>query len=652
MRSVFVEKKEHYNTQSINLLNQLKDQLKLSDLKNLRIINRYDFEVSDDEVYRKICSTILSEPPVDNLYHDTFPLADEETAFAVLYLPGQFDQRADSAAQCIQLITHGSRQDINTARVYILKGDISAKDLERIKSYLINNVDSKEGSPWSKDKPRSELVDIPEEAESIPGFINMDAASLKAFHKGMSLSMSLADLVFCREYFCNEEKRDPSPTELKVLDTYWSDHCRHTTFNTAIDEVVFEEGRFTGVIRETYHKYLESREYVYGSSCKKSDGSFRNVSLMDMAVIGMKDLRKKGLLKDLDISEEINACSINIDVKVGDSIQKWLLMFKNETHNHPTEIEPFGGAATCLGGAIRDPLSGRSYVYQAMRLTGSGNPTVPMDQTLKGKLPQRVITLGAAAGYSSYGNQIGLATGHIREVYDDGFIAKRMEIGAVVGAALKDNVRRSAPLKGDVVILVGGLTGRDGCGGATGSSKVHNEDSVETAGAEVQKGNPTEERKLQRLFRNGKAARLIKRCNDFGAGGVSVAIGELTDGLVIDLDRIPKKYEGLSGTELAISESQERMAVVVEAKDEGLFCSLAAEENLIATRVADVTDTNRLQMKWNDKFIVDLSRDFLDSGGVTARTNITVKSPSSRSFFVDCEEQLSKTKVNPKILIK
>lgn len=647
MKSVFVEKKEYYNTQSINLLKQIKDQLSLSKLKGVRILNRYDFEVSGEEVYKKICRTILSEPPVDNLYEDEFPLADDETAFAVQYLTGQFDQRADSAAQCIQLITHGFREKINTARIYILKGSINSSDLKRIKNYLINTVDSKEGSPWGKDKLLTGFSDVPEEAEYIQGFINMNAASLNGFHKDMSLSMSRKDLDFCQKYFSNEEKRDPTPTELKVLDTYWSDHCRHTTFTTGIDEVLFEEGRFAGIISKAYDEYLETRKYVYGS-----DEVTRDISLMDMAVIGMKELGKKGLLDDLDISEEINACSINIDVKVGDGIQEWLLMFKNETHNHPTEIEPFGGAATCLGGAIRDPLSGRSYVYQAMRLTGSGDPTAPVETTLKGKLPQRVITLGAASGYSSYGNQIGIATGHVREVYDDGFIAKRMEIGAVIGAALKENVQRSTPAAGDVVILVGGKTGRDGCGGATGSSKVHDVDSVETAGAEVQKGNPPEERKLQRLFRNGKAARLIKRCNDFGAGGVSVAIGELTEGLVIDLDRIPKKYEGLSGTELAISESQERMAVVVKAQNEELFCSLAAEENLLATKVAVVTDTNRLQMKWGDRFIVDLSRGFLDSGGVTARTDITVKAPSNRSFFTVRKEKFSKDKVNPKILIK
>ena len=647
MKSVFVEKKKNYNTHSQDLLHQLKDLLTLPELKGLRILNRYDFNASDDDVYNKICKTILSEPPVDNLYHDNFPMTDDETAFAVLFLAGQFDQRADSAAQCIQLITHGSREDIFTARIYILKGSINERDLERIKNYLINTVDSKEGSPWNKDELRLNLGDDPEEEATIRGFISMNSDSLKGFHKDMSLSMSQKDLEFCQEYFSNEEKRDPTLTELKVLDTYWSDHCRHTTFTTGIDEVLLTEGRFNRVIQETYNGYLDTRKYVYGS-----DELSRDLSLMDMAVIGMKDLRKKGLLEDLDVSEEINACSINIDVRVGDSFQKWLLMFKNETHNHPTEIEPFGGAATCLGGAIRDPLSGRSYVYQAMRLTGSGDPAVPMDKTLKGKLPQRAITLGAAAGYSSYGNQIGIATGHVREVYDDGFIAKRMEIGAVVGAALKNNVLRSTPLKGDVIILVGGMTGRDGCGGATGSSKVHDEDSVETAGAEVQKGNPPEERKLQRLFRNGEAARLIKRCNDFGAGGASVAIGELTEGLIIDLDRIPKKYEGLTGTELAISESQERMAVVVEAQDEDLFCSLAAEENLLATKVAVVTDTNRLQMEWDGKLIVDLSRDFLDSGGVTARMDITVKAPSDSSFFVDRKEKFSKTRENPKILVK
>jgi phosphoribosylformylglycinamidine synthase len=647
MKSVFVEKKENYNTHSLDLLHQLKDQLILPGLEGVRILNRYDFEAASEEVYSKICRTILSEPPVDNLYHDNFPMNDDETAFAVLFLPGQFDQRADSAAQCIQLITHRSREEIKTARIYILKGSINGVDFKRIKNYLINGVDSKEGNPWSQDTLPQDLGIEPEDVETIRGFISMNSVSLKNFHKDMCLSMSGEDLEFCKEYFSKEEKRDPTLTELKVLDTYWSDHCRHTTFTTAIDEVLLSEGWFNRVIKETYDGYLKTRKYVYGSN-----ESLRDRNLMDMAVIGMKDLRKKGLLEDLDVSEEINACSINIDVKVGDSIQKWLLMFKNETHNHPTEIEPFGGAATCLGGAIRDPLSGRSYVYQAMRLTGGGDPTVPINQTLKGKLPQRVITLGAAAGYSSYGNQIGIATGHVREVYDEGFIAKRMEIGAVVGAALKDNVRRSTPLEGDVVILVGGLTGRDGCGGATGSSKVHNEDSVETAGAEVQKGNPPEERKLQRLFRNGKAARLIKRCNDFGAGGVCVAVGELTKGLEINLDRIPKKYEGLNGTELAISESQERMAVVVKLEDEELFCTFAAEENLLATRVAVVTNTNRLQMKWGNRLIVDLSREFLDSGGVTARTDITAKSPSSRSFFAERKDLFSKTGINSKILIK
>ncbi len=630
MKSVFVEKKKNYNTHSQNLFHQLKDQLSLPDLKGVRILNRYDFEDPGDEFYGKICGTILSEPPVDNLYQDNFPMTDDETAFAVLFLAGQYDQRADSAAQCIQLITHGSREEINTARIYILKGRISRRDLKRIKNYLINIVDSKEGSPWNDDGQRMGRVNEPEEVITVRGFITMNTPSLESFHKEMMLSMSLKDLEFCQEYFKSEEKRDPTVTEIRVIDTYWSDHCRHTTFTTVIDDVLFDEGRFSGIIRKTYNEYLDSRKFVYGHSDKDS----RNISLMDMAVIGMKEIRKKGLLDDIDLSEEINACSINIDVKVGKSFQKWLLMFKNETHNHPTEIEPFGGAATCLGGAIRDPLSGRSYVYQAMRLTGSGDPTVPFDKTLQGKLPQRFITLGAASGYSSYGNQIGIATGHVREVYDEGFLAKRMEIGAVIGAALKDNVRRSTPVKGDVVILVGGRTGRDGCGGATGSSRVHDENSVETAGTEVQKGNPPEERKLQRLFRNGEASRLIKRCNDFGAGGVSVAIGELTDGISINLDKIPKKYEGLSGTELAISESQERMAVVVAGNNEERFCSLAADENLLAVRVAEVTGNNRLQMEWQESRIVDLSRNFLDSGGVTARIDITVKTPSDIGFFV------------------
>ncbi len=638
MKRVYVEKKEGYNTHSGNLFNQLKDQLGISELKGLRILNRYDFQASDAEVYKRICRTILAEPPVDNLYEEYFPIAEDETVFAARYLPGQFDQRADSAAQCIQLITHTGREEVDTARIYILKGDIDIRDLEKIKTYLINRVDSREESPWAGDNDGSVKNAGAKEPEFIRGFTAMDSAALENFHKEMSFSMSLKDLEFCQKYFRLEEKRAPTPTELRVLDTYWSDHCRHTTFTTVIDSVEFEDGHFSGVIKESYNDYLKIREFLYGSSPE----NIRDKTLMDMAVIGMKDLRKRGFLEDLDVSEEINACSINIDVKTGSEVQKWLLMFKNETHNHPTEIEPFGGAATCLGGAIRDPLSGRSYVYQAMRLTGSGDPRVPMEETLKGKLPQRVITLGAASGYSSYGNQIGIATGHVREVYDDGFIAKRMEIGAVVGAALKDNVVRSAPLNGDVVLLVGGMTGRDGCGGATGSSKVHDDASVKTAGAEVQKGNPPEERKLQRLFRNGKAARLIKRCNDFGAGGASVAIGELTEGLVINLDKIPKKYEGLNGTELAISESQERMAVVVEEKDADLFCSLAAEENLLATRVAVVTDKNRLQMEWGGRFIVDLSRDFLDSGGITGRTDITVEAPEDMSFF-DIRKNLFKS---------
>lgn len=613
---IYVEKKPSYASQAETLLSGIKSVLKIPDLTGIRIVNRYDTEGLSEEDFKKCIPVVFSEPSVDVTYNDIPKLQSNENIIAVEYLPGQFDQRADSCAQCISLLTGGNRPTVKSATIYILQGDISEKDINDVKNYIINPVESREASL----KPVDTLdikYDIPERVITIEGFIYSSDLELKALMTSLGLAMDFDDIKFCQDYFKNVEKRNPTITEIRMIDTYWSDHCRHTTFSTIIDEVDVR----TPYIEETFKDYLKTRKKLYDGRTDKP------VTLMDLAVIGAKKLSSEGLLAELDESEEINACSVKIKVDVDGQNEDWLLMFKNETHNHPTEIEPFGGAATCLGGAIRDPLSGRSYVYQAMRVTGASNPLVPFEDTVAGKLPQRKITEGAANGYSSYGNQIGLATGHVSEIYHPGYVAKRMEIGAVIGAAPASNVRRERPEPDDIVVLLGGKTGRDGCGGATGSSKSHTMDSLETCGAEVQKGNAPEERKLQRLFRNPDVTRMIKRCNDFGAGGVSVAIGELTDGLEINLDAVTKKYDGLDGTELAISESQERMAVVIAKSDVEKFLAEAEKENLEATVVAHVTDDRRLRMHWKGNEIVNLSRDFLNSNGAEKHTKITITDP-------------------------
>ncbi|KHD37954.1 phosphoribosylformylglycinamidine synthase [Clostridium acetobutylicum] len=631
VRRIFVKKKAGFDVAAKELLKDLVENLGIKTLKDLSILNRYDVSGINDSEYEDAKAIIFSEKTVDDVYDEKFEVPSEDKVFAVEYLPGQYDQRADSACQCIKILTGNEDVLIASAKVIILKGNISVNDLEKIKKYVINPVDSREAS---LDKPETleVIYDLPYEVETIENFISMSEDELKVFLDSNGLAMSMEDLKFCREYFKNEEKRNPTITEIKVIDTYWSDHCRHTTFQTRLQNIQFEDGKYTEVLKSAYKNYVDARKYVYGNKEKE-------VCLMDIAVIGMKELKKKGFLNDLDESDEINACSIVVDADVNGKDEKWLVMFKNETHNHPTEIEPFGGAATCLGGAIRDPLSGRAYVYQAMRVTGSGDPRVRIEDTTKGRLPQKKITLGAANGYSSYGNQIGLATGQVSECYDEGFIAKRMEVGAVVGAAPKENVVREEPKPSDVVILLGGRTGRDGCGGATGSSKEHDVNSLQNCGAEVQKGNAPTERKLQRLFRNNKVSTLIKRCNDFGAGGVSVAIGELTDGLDINLDLVPKKYEGLDGTELAISESQERMAVVVEKKDAEKFIEYADRENLEAVIVAKVTDTKRLKLFWKGNAIVNISRAFLDTNGVRQNVDVFVKAPKKEDNYFKTENK-------------
>lgn len=621
IKRIYVEKKEGCNIEASQLLADIKENLGLTNLTGLRILNRYDVEDIADDVFEAASKTIFSEPPVDYIYNETFEMAEDETAFSMEYLPGQYDQRADSAMQCIQIISGDDKAVVASAKTYVLKGKLSAEDVEKIKHYCINPVDSREAS---MEKPATLKMDltIPTTVETIDGFVDMDEKALLDYRKSLGLAMSEADIIFCQKYFRDTEKRNPTITEIRVIDTYWSDHCRHTTFATHINDVTFEDGKYKNVVENVYKMYLDE---------KKSLGREQKpVCLMDIATTGMRALRAQGKLDNLDESEEINACSIVVPVDVDGVEEDWLVMFKNETHNHPTEIEPFGGAATCLGGAIRDPLSGRSYVYQAMRVTGAGDPTVPVADTLQGKLPQRKIVTSAAHGYSSYGNQIGLATGQVAEIYDEGYVAKRMEIGAVIAAAKKENVIRERPDAGDIIILTGGRTGRDGCGGATGSSKEHNEDSILTCGAEVQKGNAPTERKLQRLFRNPEVSKMIRRCNDFGAGGVSVAIGELADGLEINLDLVPKKYEGLDGTELAISESQERMAVVVKADKADSFIKYANEENLEATVVAKVTDDRRLKMFWNGNDIVNISRDFLDTNGAVQNTDIYVEEPANK----------------------
>ena len=613
---IYVEKKPEFAVEAQSVMSDVKTALRL-DLTNLRILNRYDADKLSREDFSAAVNTVFSEPAVDVVYDELPALEEGDRIFAVEYLPGQFDQRADSCEQCIQILRQGERCRVKNARVYIVSGALTDEDFDKLKSYIINPVESREAS-LDTVKTLDTNYDIPTTVEELEGFINLNALGLHAFVDKFGLAMDYDDIKFCQDYFRNEEKRNPTITEIRMIDTYWSDHCRHTTFLTNVENVDIK----TPYIKDTYDMYLNVREEL-GRTDKP-------VTLMDIGTLAAKKLKADGLLPDLDESEEINACSVKIKVDIDGQLEDWILMFKNETHNHPTEIEPFGGAATCLGGAIRDPLSGRSYVYQAMRVTGAANPLVPVEDTINGKLPQRKITVGAANGYSSYGNQIGLATGHVAEVYHPGYVAKRMEIGAVLGAAPASNIRREAPVPGDIVVLLGGKTGRDGCGGATGSSKSHTLESLETCGAEVQKGNPPEERKLQRLFRNPDVTKMIKRCHDFGAGGVSVAIGELTDGLVIDLNAVPKKYDGLDGTEIAISESQERMAVVIAPEDVDAFMAEAAKENLEATVVADVVAEPRLKMNWNGNTIVDLSRDFLNSNGAPKFTDIEVEAPAER----------------------
>ena len=617
---IYVEKKKGLAHEATSLTNELKMLLGIKSLENIRLYNRYDVENIEKDLFDYTIGTVFSEPQLDivtDMYAD-----DADFVFAVEYLPGQFDQRANSASECIQIISKGERPIVKTAKVYAIYGKLTESELEKIKGYVINPVEAREASLLEAETLKAEY-EIPTTVATLDGFCQLDEKGLADFMKAQGLAMDAGDIKFCQQYFISE-KRDPTITEIKMIDTYWSDHCRHTTFLTNIENVKFE----SELHQKAYDEYIAVRSEL---------GRTKPINLMDIATIATKYLKKNGKLEKLDESEEINACTVKMDVNVDGKTEKWLLLFKNETHNHPTEIEPFGGAATCIGGAIRDPLSGRSYVYAAMRVTGAADPLKPVSETMKGKLPQRKIVTTAANGYSSYGNQIGLATGQVDEIYHDGYVAKRLEIGAVIAAAPAENVRRERPDPGDIVILLGGRTGRDGCGGATGSSKSHSLESLESCGAEVQKGNAPEERKLQRLFRNAEASRLIKRCNDFGAGGVSVAIGELADGLSINLDAVPKKYDGLDGTELAISESQERMAVVVEEKDVERFCQLAESENLEATVVAVVKDEPYLTMTWNGNEIVNISREFLNSNGAPKHIDIAPEGPEDFAKNTDGE---------------
>ena len=635
---VFVEKRPELAHEANGLLNELKNLVGIGGLTSVRLLNRYDVENIEADLFDKAVRTIFSEPQLDTVT-DTLTYAEGAIVFAVEPLPGQFDQRADSAAQCIQLQSQGDRPTVRSAKVYVLEGTLSEADITAIKKYVINAVESREAT---MDKPETLAIEyaIPETVATVEGFISLDAEGLSALLDSLGLAMDLDDLKFLQAYFRDEEKRDPTITEIRVVDTYWSDHCRHTTFSTHIDNVTIDDP----AVADAYERYLANRIEVYG----EEKAAKRPQTLMDIATIAGKVLKKRGLLPELDESEEINACSIHVTAEINGEEQDWLLMFKNETHNHPTEIEPFGGAATCIGGCIRDPLSGRAYVHQAMRVTGGGDPRKTLAETIPGKLPQRKLAQTAAAGYSSYGNQIGLATGHVAEVYHDGYVAKRLECGAVVAAAPAYNVRRERPEAGDVIVLLGGRTGRDGIGGATGSSKSHNMKSLTTMASEVQKGNAPEERKIQRLFRNPEVTRLIKRCNDFGAGGVSVAIGELADGLKIDLDAVRKKYEGLDGTELAISESQERMAVVVAAEDADKFIEFAQSENLEAYRVAIVTEEARMVMSWKGQTIANLSREFLNTNGADKHTEVEVTekdlSAFSKPLYKDLREMAADLK--------
>ena len=621
VRRVYVEKKPAYAVQAKELKHEISSYLGIKSATNVRVLIRYDVENISDEVFEKACRTVFAEPPVDDLYLEKFEAAEGAKIFSVEYLPGQFDQRADSAVQCVQFLDGDAQPIIRSATTYVIEGNVTDEEFDAIKHHCINPVDSRE---TGLEKPET-LVTVfpePEEVKIFDGFKEMSEADLKALYDSLNLAMTFKDFQHIQNYFKNEEKRDPSMTEIRVLDTYWSDHCRHTTFSTELTDVKFDEGDYKEPIVKTYEKYLADREVLY----KGRDDKF--VCLMDLALMAMKKLKSEGKLADQEESDEINACSIVVPVDVDGKEEEWLINFKNETHNHPTEIEPFGGAATCLGGAIRDPLSGRTYVYQAMRVTGAADPTVSVKETLKGKLPQKKLVRSAAHGYSSYGNQIGLATGYVKEIYHPDYVAKRMEIGAVMGAAPRRAVIRENSDPGDIIILLGGRTGRDGIGGATGSSKVHTEASIEVCGAEVQKGNAPTERKIQRMFRREEVSYIIKKCNDFGAGGVSVAIGELADGLRVDLDKVPKKYAGLDGTEIAISESQERMAVVVDPKDVDKFLGFANEENLEAIPVAVVTEEPRLVLTWRGKEIVNISRAFLDTNGAHQETTVEVEIPN------------------------
>jgi len=625
VRRIFVEKKPKFAVEAKALLTDFKENLGINGLEDVRVIKRYDVEGISDEVYEKAKHTIFSEPPVDFVYEEELELDENERVFAVEYMPGQYDQRADLTAQCLQFAAVGERPEVRTANVIVLKGNISEEDIKKIKSYYINPVEMKEAD-FKKLDTLAEKVNEPDTVAVLEGFTDMDEKSLEELKDKLGLAMSFEDFKFCQDYFKNMEKRNPTITEIRVIDTYWSDHCRHTTFNTIIEKVDIEDGMYKEIIQKAFEMYKEARKYVYEDEEKP-------ICLMDLAQMAMKEMRKSGQLEDLEVSEEVNASSIEVEAEIDGKEEKWLVMFKNETHNHPTEIEPFGGAATCLGGGIRDPLSGRSYVYGAMRITGSGDPRTPVSETLAGKLPQRKITTTAANGYSSYGNQVGVASGQISEIYHEGFVAKRMELGAIVGAAPKSSVVRGKPQPGDVIILLGGRTGRDGCGAATGSSKEHDEMSLVTGGPEVQKGNAPIERRILRLFRNPEATTLIKKCNDFGAGGVSVAIGELAESLYINLDAVPTKYAGLDGTELAISESQERMAIMIAPENVEKFIKLANEENLEAVPIAKVTDNRRITMVWKGKTIVDISRDFLDTNGIRQKTNVKVLMPEAEDGF-------------------
>ncbi len=631
VRRIYSEKKPEYAVKAGELMNEIKEYLNIQNVTAVRVLIRYDVENVSDETLSRALGTVFSEPPVDFVYEETFPICPEDTVFSVEYLPGQFDQRADSAEQCVKLLNETEEPVIRSATTYVLSGILEPEEVEAIKSYCINPVDSREAEE-AKPETLESVFEDPADVIIFDGFKDMRSEQLKELYDSLNLAMTFRDFLHIQNYFRDDEKRDPSMTEIRVLDTYWSDHCRHTTFLTELTDVTFEEGDYTAPIRASFDKYVAEREILY----KGRDDKF--ISLMDLALVGMKKLRADGKLEDMEVSDEINACSIIVPIEITrpdgkKETEEWLIFFKNETHNHPTEIEPFGGAATCLGGAIRDPLSGRGYVYHAMRVTGAADPTLPIAETLEGKLAQRKIVTGAASGYSSYGNQIGLATGLVDEIYHPNYVAKRLEIGAVMGAAPRKNVIRETSDPGDVIILMGGRTGRDGCGGATGSSKAHTTESIHTCGAEVQKGNAPTERKLQRLFRREEVASIIKKCNDFGAGGVSVAIGELADGLRVELDKVPKKYAGLDGTELAISESQERMAIVVDAKDVDKMLAFAAEENLEAVPVAVVTEDPRLVLVWRGKEIVNLKRSFLDTNGAHQEATAQVTMPKKEDNY-------------------